>query len=51
MSFGVMALLNNISKGLIPYKDFNMIVTPMYSFIGGIFVKMIGKLFVFYTYT
>ena len=33
----------NISKGLIPYRDFNMIVTPMYSFIGSVFVKIIGN--------
>ena len=30
----------NISKGLIPYKDFNMIVTPLLSFVGGIILKL-----------
>jgi len=32
----------NISKGLIPYKDFNLIVTPLYSFLAAIFIKIFG---------
>ena len=37
----------NISMGLIPYKDFNMIVTPLFSFIGGIILKLtVDKLIV-----
>lgn len=32
----------NIVKGLIPYKDFNMIVTPFYSFLGALFIQVFG---------
>lgn len=34
---------SNIANGLIPYKDFNMVVTPLLSFIGGIFLRIFGK--------
>ncbi|MGN1267901.1 MAG: hypothetical protein ACI4U0_00115 [Candidatus Aphodocola sp.] len=33
----------NINAGLIPYRDFNMVVTPLYSFIGAIFLKIFGN--------
>ena len=33
----------NIYKMRIPYKDFNMIITPMYSFLGAIFIKIFGN--------
>ena len=37
----------NISMGLIPYKEFSMIVTPLFSFIGGIILKLtVDKLIV-----
>ena len=32
----------NIASGLIPYRDFNMVVTPLYSLIGSLFIKVIG---------
>lgn len=32
----------NISTGLIPYKDFNMIVTPLYPYLVSIFLKLLG---------
>jgi len=31
---------NNIANGLVPYKDFNIIVTPLFSFIAAIFLKV-----------
>lgn len=34
---------SNISNGLIPYKDFNMITTPLLSVVGGIFLSIFGK--------
>lgn len=33
----------NIATGLIPYKDFNMVVTPFYPFLGSIFLTIFGK--------
>lgn len=33
----------NISTGLIPYKDFNMIITPLFPFLGAIFLTIFGK--------
>lgn len=32
----------NFFSGLIPYKDFNMILTPLFSVIGGLFIKLFG---------
>ena len=32
----------NIATGLIPYKDFNMIVTPLFPMISAIFMKIFG---------
>ena len=32
----------NIATGLIPYKDFNMVITPLYHFIAAIFIKIFG---------
>lgn len=33
----------NISTGLVPYRDFNMIVTPLYHFIVGFFIIIFGN--------
>lgn len=33
----------NISKGMIIYRDFNVITTPLYYFIGAIFIKIFGN--------
>ena len=33
----------NISMGLIPYKDFNMVITPLFPFLGAIFLSIFGK--------
>ena len=33
----------NIASGLIPYKDFNMIITPFYPFLGSLFLIFLGK--------
>lgn len=33
---------SNISKGLIPYKDFNTISTPLFSYIAALFLKLLG---------
>ena len=33
----------NISKGLIPYKDFNMVIPPLFHFIEVIFIKIFGN--------
>jgi len=33
----------NIANGLIPYKDFNMIITPFFSILGSIFMLIFGK--------
>lgn len=38
----------NIANGLIPYKDFNMIITPLFPIIGAIFMSIFGKNFVIY---
>lgn len=35
----------NIASGLIPYKDFNMVVGPLYSIIFSIFIKIFGNYF------
>ena len=32
----------NISSGLVPYRDFNVIVTPLYFFINALFLNIIG---------
>ena len=32
----------NVSDGLVPYKDFNMVQTPLLPFICAIFLKVIG---------
>lgn len=32
----------NIAKGLIPYRDFNVIVTPLYFLINSFFIKIFG---------
>ena len=34
---------NNIANGLVPYKDFNIVATPLLSIIGGLFLKIFGK--------
>lgn len=33
----------NIATGLIPYRDFNMIITPFYPMIASIFIKIFGN--------
>lgn len=33
----------NIANGLVPYRDFNMVITPLYSFMGSIFIKIFGS--------
>ena len=39
----------NISKGLIPYKDFNMIITPLFSYLLAFLIKIFGnKLLLYY---
>ena len=32
----------NIASGLVPYRDFNMIVTPFYSFVVALFIIIFG---------
>lgn len=34
---------SNIANGLIPYKDFNMITTPLLPIISGLFLKVFGR--------
>lgn len=34
---------SNISNGLVPYRDFNMVVTPLLSIISGIILSIFGK--------
>lgn len=34
---------NNIANGLLPYQDFNMVVTPLLSFISSVFLIAFGK--------
>ena len=34
---------SNISNGLVPYKDFNMVVTPLLSMVSGIILSIFGK--------
>ena len=38
----------NISSGLIPYKDFNMVITPIYPMIGALFLTIFGKSLIMY---
>ncbi|MEE3342653.1 MAG: hypothetical protein VZS44_01015 [Bacilli bacterium] len=38
----------NISRGLIPYKDYNMIVTPLFSYILSLLILLFGNKFVLY---
>lgn len=33
----------NIANGLVPYRDFNMIVTPLFPMIGSVFLKIFGN--------
>lgn len=33
----------NINSGLIPYKDFSLLLTPLYFFVGCIFIKIFGE--------
>lgn len=32
----------NIATGLIPYKDFNLVITPLYPMVASIFIKIFG---------
>lgn len=38
----------NISSGLIPYKDFNLVITPLYPFICSLFMNIFGKNIIVY---
>lgn len=38
----------NILKGLIPYKDFNMIITPLFSYVVSLFILILGKKLIVY---
>lgn len=38
----------NISKGLIPYKDFNLVITPLYPILGSLFMTLFGKNIIIY---
>lgn len=38
----------NIANNLIPYKDFNMVITPLYPILGSIFMILFGKNIVIY---
>lgn len=41
----------NVANGMIPYRDFNMVLFPFCSFIGGLFLKIFGtKLITFYVF-
>lgn len=33
----------NIASGLIPYKDFNMVITPLFPLLGALFLTIFGK--------
>lgn len=33
----------NIVTGLLPYTDFNMVITPLYQFLGSLFLLILGK--------
>ena len=33
----------NIADGLVPYRDFNLVITPLIAFIGGLFLKIFGN--------
>lgn len=33
----------NIADGLVPYRDFNLVITPLIAFIGGLFLKILGN--------
>ena len=35
----------NISRGLVPYRDFNMIITPFYNFVLGFLIFIFGHHF------
>ncbi len=38
----------NIASGLIPYKDFNMVITPFFPIIGALFMLIFGKNIIIY---
>ena len=38
----------NIANGLIPYKDFNMVVTPLFPILGAMFMMIFGKNIIIY---
>lgn len=42
-SIWIYGFTHNISKGLIPYLDFNCCTTPLYYFIGSLFLKVFGN--------
>lgn len=38
----------NIASGLIPYKDFNMVITPLFPILGALFMILFGKNIIIY---
>ena len=40
----------NIANGMIPYKDFNMVIGPFYSIIFSFFIKIFGNYFLAYSF-
>ena len=38
----------NIANGLIPYKDFNMVITPFYSILMALFLKINNNILFFH---
>ena len=40
----------NFAKGLTMYKDFNMVITPLYPFICGLFMKLLGQNFIAFNF-
>lgn len=34
---------SNVALGLVPYRDFNMIITPLFALVGSLFIKIFGE--------
>src|SRR5699024_10328786 len=41
----------NVSQGLIPYKDFNMVIFPFYPILNGLIMSLFGKNFLVFEIT
>ena len=41
----------NILKGLVPYKDFNMIITPLFNYLLAVILKIFGNKLIVYHFT